>query len=199
MKSLLIVFAFLFIVTASYGQNVVSGNYNFGLKLSYNAQTQTLTGYFENYTGWDFESKQHKYSCIFYIKGTTNNKRVEIVTYYPEDAEAEKIKGYLEISNDSTIIIKLEQEHGGCWNVLSFANEPIEFKLQKKANWTDIKYVIANKAYLHSDTSPNKKQKAYLIKNDFVCIDNVQGSWAYCKFFGKKTTKGWIKLSDLNK
>ena len=59
--------------------------------------------------------------------------------------------------------------------------------------------LFAVDTYYHADKSIDKKQKSYLIKNDFVCIDKIEDEWAHCTYYGKKITKGWIKTADLNK
>lgn len=70
--------------------------------------------------------------------------------------------------------------------------------MEKKTEWKQIKYVVTDKAYFYSDKSESKKQKACLVKNDFVSIDKIEGNWVYCTFYGNRITKGWIKATDLN-
>ncbi len=199
MKNLLTILALICFTNISFGQSIMTGEYEFALKLAFDSKTKKLTGYFESYTGWDEEIKYPKFSCIFYIEGIVTNNKFSILTYYPEDKYKDTICGLIEIINDSNVKIKLPEEHGGCWNVLHFADEPVSFAIVKKTKWTEIKYVIANKTYFYSDKSDDKKQKAYLVKNDFVCIDKTEQGWAYCTFYGKQITRGWIKIADLNK
>lgn len=182
-----------------YGQTIQSGEYGFGLKLAFDSKTNKLTGYFENYKGWDEETNNHKFSCIFYLEGLVAKNKFGVLTYYPENKSKDTISGQLEIINNETIKIKLPYEHGGCWNVQHFADEPVSFDIEKKTEWIQIKYVVKNKAYFYSGKSENKKQKTYLVKNDFVCIDKTEGDWTHCTFYGKRITKGWIKTADLNK
>jgi hypothetical protein len=198
MKISLTFLIILFSLNFSFGQKLLSGKYENGLKLAYDTHTKKLTGYFENYTGWDEETKFPKFACIFYLQGVVENHKISVITFYPEEGSEDGIRGYLEIKNDSTLTIKLETEHGGCWNVQHFADEPVKFGLQKKAAWTQIKYVTTKKTFFYSVKNNNKRQKTYLLKNDFVCIDKLEGSWAHCTFYGKKLTKGWLKISDLN-
>jgi len=199
MRKLLTTTILLWLSNISFGQKIVSGEYDFGLKLAYNSKTKKLTGYFENYTGWDEETKNPRFSCIFYIEGLVTKKMFSVLTYYPENKSSNKISGLIEISNDSTVKIKLPSEHGGCWNVQHFADESVKFSIEKKTEWTQINYVVANKTYFYSEKSDNKRQKVYLVKNDFVCIDKTEGDWAHCSYYGKRIKKGWIKTTDLNK
>lgn len=198
MKIILTFFIYLFVINLSFGQNILSGEYGFGLKLAYDKQTKKLTGYFENYTGWDEETKNPKFSCIFYIEGLVTKNKFGILTYYPEHKSDDTISGFVEIVNDSIVKLKLPREHGGCGDVQHFADEPVEFSIEKETEWTQIKYVVSQKAYFYSEKSNDKKQKAYLVKNDFVCIDKIDGEWLHCTFYGKIVTRGWIKSSELN-
>ena len=198
MKTTLTTIVLVFVTNILFGQTIQSGEYEYGLKLAYDSKTKKLTGYFENYTGWDEEANNPKFSCIFYIEGLVTKNKFGVLTYYPEDKSEDSISGQIEIINDTTIKIGLPNEHGGCWNVQHFADEPVSFAIEKKVEWKHIKYVVKDKTYFYSEKSEGKKQKAYLVKNDFVCIDKTEGDWTYCTFYGKRITKGWIKTVDLN-
>lgn len=199
MKTTITIIFLALVTNILFGQTIQSGEYEFGLKLAFDTKTKKLTGYFENYTGWDEETNNPQFSCIFYIEGTVTMDKFGVLTYYPEYKTEDTISGQIEIINNKTIKIKLPSEHGGCWNVQHFADEPIAFDIEKKTEWKQIRYVVTNKTYFYSEKSETKKQKAYLVKNDFVCIDKTDGDWSYCTFYGKKITKGWIKTVDLNR
>lgn len=197
-KILANIFAILFFSSSTFGQNISSGFYDYDLKLAFDLKTKKLTGYFEAYNGWDEEIQNPKFSCIFFIEGRLTKSKIDVLTFYPDDKQDDLITGTLELVNDSVVILKLAEDHGGCWNIQPLANIPVNFRLNKSANWKEIKYVTAKKAFFHYEASENKKQKGYLVKNDFVCIEKFTGKWAYCTFYGKKVTKGWIKKRDLN-
>lgn len=198
MKKFLLTFLILLFANLSFGQKIISGEYDFGMKLSYDASSNMLTGYFEGYTGLDEETQNAKFSCIFYIEGKVTGKKFAIKTYYPEDKTKDLIVGTIQIIDNKTIKISLPQEHGGCWNVQHFADKPEEFSLDHKSNWTQIRYINKEKAYFYKDQSNVNQTKIYLLKGDFVCIDKIENGKAFCTYFGKKTTKGWINVSDLN-
>jgi len=179
-------------------QSLVSGEYDFGLRLAYDSTTNKLTGYFENYTGWDEELRSPRFSCIFYMEGTVAHNQFAVDTYYPNDT-LDIIHGNMQLIDNTTVMIKLMDDHGGCWNVQHFAKEPVKFSLEKPILWTQIRFVTTNKSYFYTDRSKVKKLKSYLIKNDFVCVEKIQDDWAYCTFYGNSITKGWIWLADLNK
>ncbi len=198
MKKLLIFIILILISRDFWGQRLLSGEYDLGMKIAFDETTNKLTGYFENYTGWDEQTNLPMFSCIFYLEGIAKSDIVKISTYYPEYKEDDIIEGTVEIINNKTIRVKLSEEHGGCWNVQSFADESIEFELKNNISCIQIRYVNVVKTYFYSEKSIDKKQKAYLIKNDFVYVEKIDKDWAYCTFYGKKQTKGWLKVSDLN-
>ncbi len=198
MKKLLIFIILILISRDFWGQRLLSGEYDLGMKIAFDETTNKLTGYFENYTGWDEQTNLPMFSCIFYLEGIAKSDIVKISTYYPEYKEDDIIEGTVEIINNKTIRVKLSEEHGGCWNVQSFADESIEFELKNNISCIQIRYVNVVKTYFYSEKSIDKKQKAHLIKNDFVYVEKIDKDWAYCTFYGKKQTKGWLKVSDLN-
>lgn len=198
MKILITAITLFWLSNITFGQKIQSGEYDVGLKLAFDTKTNKLTGYFEDYTGFDEQTGNPKFSCIFYIQGTITGDTFSVDTYYPND-KSDLIKGNIYIINNKTVGIKLPEEHGGCWNVQHFADEQVKFSLEKKTAWTQIRFIATPKAYLYSGKSIAKKQKSYFVKNDFVCIDKIEGTWAYCTFYFKTIRKGWIRTADLNK
>lgn len=195
---ILLVLLLCAMVSMCFGQKIISGEYSSGLTLAFNPQTKQLTGYYENHTGWDEQTKTATFSCIYYIEGLFQDSVCKITTYHPAYKSDGTIQGILKIKNDSTITIKLSEEHGGCWNVQSFTSEPVTFTANKRMNYIQLRYVTAEKTFFHSEKSADKKLKAYLIKNDYAYVEKIEAEWAYCAFHGKKITKGWIRLADLN-
>lgn len=201
MKKIIIAFYFLLFSNITLGQHILkSGEYDNGLRLAYDSQSNKITGYYENFTGWNEDTKTPRFSCIFYIEGDFSGQKTTIKTYFPEDNKNEDtIEGYMEVVNEETINIKLPEDHGGCWNVQHFADKPEAFKLEKNFNWIQIRYVNTTKSYFYKEQSNDKKLKSYLIKGDIVFIEKIENEWVFCSYFGKKTIKAWLKVSDLNK
>ncbi|CAM3619152.1 hypothetical protein FSS13T_17700 [Flavobacterium saliperosum S13] len=200
MKKIIIAFYFLLFSNITLGQHILkSGEYDNGLRLAYDCQSNKITGYYENFTGWNEDTKTPRFSCIFYIEGDFSGQKTTIRTYFPEDKNEDTIEGYMEVVNEETINIKLPEDHGGCWNVQHFADKPEAFKLEKNFNWIQIRYVNTTKSYFHKEQSNDKKLKSYLIKGDIVFIEKIENEWVFCSYFGKKTIKAWLKVSDLNK
>jgi hypothetical protein len=199
MKNILTTFMVLFLPCISFGQKIIPGDYGSGLKLSYDSTDNMLTGYFESYSGIDEKTNKPQFSCIFYIEGKAAGQKFGIRTYYPADKSADLIEGEIEIVKDKTVTLKLPKEHGGCWNVQHFADNPVAFELEKQADWFQIRYIDIDKAFFYKDKSVDTKMKSYLVKGDFVCIDKVEDEWARCTYYGEKTIKGWIKTEVLNK
>jgi len=55
----------------------------------------------------------------------------------------------LQIVDPKTVKIKLPTEHGGCWNVEHFADEPVVFTLAKPTKWVQINYICNDKVPLY--------------------------------------------------
>lgn len=197
MKYILMTYLLVCASNQLFGQRIQSGEYEFGLNLAFDTKSNKITGYFENYTGYDEQTKEPRFSCIFYIVGTLSDSQFSIETFYPNEKE-DHIKGNIQLINETTINIQLNEDHGGCWNVQHFAEEKVKFSLEKSFAWTQIRFVTSDKAYFYSNKSIETKQKVYVIKNDFVAVEKIEGDWAYCTFYDTKISKGWIKLSDLN-
>jgi hypothetical protein len=82
--------------------------------------------------------------------------------------------------------------------VQHFADEAVGFTLSKKQPWMQIRWVSVGKTYFYRDNTGNNRLNAYLVHGNFICIEEIKGQWANCTYFGKKATKGWLRLSDLN-
>ena len=72
-------------------QKIQSGEYENGLRIAYDGESKKITGYYENYTGFDENSKTPRFSCIFYIEGTVVGQKAIIKTYFPENKNVRKI------------------------------------------------------------------------------------------------------------
>ena len=198
MKKTFVSFFIIFFTSFSFAQKIVSGFYEVGLSLAYDSSTNTISGYFEDHTGWDEETKAPRFSCVFYIEGTAlNNHIIKIKTYHPLYKNEDLIIGTLEILDSTMVKVQLPDDHGGCWNVQHFTEEPVSFKLENRFNWIQIRYVENKKSWFYSDKK--RRTMSYVIKGDPVCVEKIENGWAYCSYFGNKTTKGWLLLSDLNK
>lgn len=198
MRQSIIVLLAISSFVSTFGQQIISGDYSSDLKLSYDSTTKIITGYFQSYTGLDQKNNNPRFSCIFYIAGKVSGQKINVKTYYPVDKKSDLIQGTMEIVTNKEVKIKLPEEHGGCWNVFHFADEPVDFKLEKKQKWIQIRYIDTGKAYFYGDKTESKLLKYYLIEGDFVCIEKIERQWAYGTFFGKKTIRGWLRLNDLN-
>jgi len=198
MKQLTAIVLIVFLSGSTFGQQIFSGDYSFGLKLSYDSATKKITGYFEDYTGEDEKTGNSRFSCIFYIEGVVTGKKFAIKTYFPTEKSDDLISGTMEIVTNRQVKIKLRHEHGGCWNVQHFADEPVDFTLGTKQPWLQVRYVNASKGNFYSDSSDDKRMKSYIVKGDFVCVGKIGHGWAYCTYYGKKSTTGWMKISELN-
>jgi hypothetical protein len=200
MKNIAILIYSLLLTNIMLGQQAIrSGEYDDGLKLAYDPASKKITGFFESYTGWDEETENSRFSCIFYIEGDVKGSKAKIRTYYPAYKADDIIVGDLELLTSEIAGIKLPEEHGGCWNVHHFADKQEEFKLEKSHNWIQIRYADTDKCYFYKEKSNDKKLKSHLVKGDIVFVEKVEEGWAFCSYFGKKMTRAWLRISDLNK
>ena len=197
-STFLLFIVFLAGAFVSFGQEVVAGDYDMGLKVAYDPSTKRMTGYFEDYTyGIETPPRAPQFSCVFYLEGTVSGTTGTLRTAYPNDLE-DLIVGRFELVSPNTIRLQLDAEHGGCWNVQHFVEAPVSFTLEHPSPWIQIRYIVSNKAYFYSAPSKGKKRRSYLVKNDFFCVEKISKEWAYGTFYGEKECKGWIRIGELN-
>lgn len=182
---------------------VVSGDYE-GLLIGVDPSAGIVTGYYENFTGFDQASGKPRFSCIFYLKGSIKGTPpYTIDTWFPADRTRENlITGSLTpAKSDGTeaLKIKLPTEHGGCWNVQHFADDGgASFQLDVPGKWVAIRVVSAKRAYFYDDAAGTKKRKAYVIRGNPLRVSQSKPGWVYAEFAADgKTTTGWIKEADL--
>jgi hypothetical protein len=176
---------------------LVSGKYR-ELNIAFDAGSKTVTGYYESYSGYDEQSKQPMFSCAFYIEGKVMGNEAKVKTYYPADSSDDVIFGDLKILHPNELTIHLPDDHGGCWNVEHFKDAPNYFRLDTVKNWMQIRYAVGGKVYFHATPSDTTKLKAFILKGDIVYVDSLQCDWAHCSYIGRKTTKAWVKVGELN-
>ncbi len=182
---------------------VFSGNYS-ELHLAFNPQNNVITGYYENGTG-DNGAGGPQFSCVFYMEGKMVNNEAKIKTYAPLDEfpadNDDLISGNLSVVSNKKVIIKLQDDHGGC-NTMgeNFKDSTEEFTLEKKQRWIEIRYIIATKAFFYKSDNEASKRMAYLIKGNIVYVDKIEGAWLHCTYLGDKRhcIQDWIKAEDVN-
>ncbi|MBF0526001.1 MAG: hypothetical protein HQK56_13000 [Deltaproteobacteria bacterium] len=200
----LIVLVLFFLLNVGQLQaQVSSGDYE-GLLIGINPADGTITGYYENYTGLDQASGQPLFSCIFYLRGSMKGAGpYKIETWFPDDkTRANLITGRLTpapAGGAVSLRIKLEQEHGGCWNVQHFAEEGgAAFSLNVPGKWLAIRVVSAQKAHFYAEPVDGKKRKAYVVRGNPIRIYESKPGWVHAEYTAEgKNTSGWIKEIDL--
>lgn len=188
--------------TVVMGQNKIapsSGIYA-ELMVGIDQRSGVITGYYENGTGWDDETKSSRFTCSFYLYGVKQADSFKIVTWWPgNDPAASIINGRLDFKPDGSIDVLLEREHGGCWNVQHFADkdQPTNLTLDKRGSWTSIRVVKVRRAYLYDKPNQHTPRKAYLTKHDVIRVFSNKSGWVEAEYGVDKISKGWIKESDL--
>ncbi len=158
-----------------------------------------VTGYYESYTGWDENLNAPRFSCIFYFSGERNGDRYDITSWFP-GKEQDSIAGNLSFTSqgrEPKLRLQLEEDHGGCWNVRPFEGEGSQLSLTQAGTWTSVRTVANQRAYFHRRPSGANQQQSYVIAGDVLKIYETRGDWVYAEFGTQRTTRGWIKLSDL--
>ena len=200
---LLVVVIVLLSGVGSLRAQVVSGDYE-GLLIGVDPSAGIITGYYENFTGFDETTGKPRFSCIFYLKGAIRGAPPYTVdTWFPADKTRENlITGSLtpaKSDGKAALNIKLPSEHGGCWNVQHFADgDGASFQLDVPAKWVTIRVVSAKRAYFYDDEAGTKRRNAYVIKGNPLRVYQSKPGWVYAEFTADgKTTAGWIKEAEL--
>ena len=166
------------------------GSYDDGL-LSIAVDDDVVTGFYENYTGWDEKLQVPRFSCLVFFVGRIEGSKVEIVT--------SSTTGTIELLEGDEIKIGLEEEPGGCWNVEpDFDEEGVTFELTEKREWKFIRIVSSERAYFYNSPDEREQGKSYIIEGDILRVFEVEGDWVKGEYYGSQgITTGWIRESDL--
>ena len=174
---------------------VASGDYD-GFLIGVD-RNGSLTGYFESSTG------RGQFSCIFFVSGKVSGTADGVDTWFPGDRDPkEVIHGVLaQVSSDGrpAIRLKLEEEHGGCWNVQRFASDPSTFVLTEQGNWEAIRIIASKKAYFYDDPSSPKPRQAYAVTGNALRVFDTRDGWVRAEYVSpeNRRTRGWILERDL--
>ena len=195
LKKLLLALVVVFRINPAFSAPIQSGDYG-GLLIGVDRQG-TLTGYFENSTG------NGQFSCIFFIRGTVDNRIAHVKTWFPGDENPkEVIPGTIEAFGDngrSVIRASLKEEHGGCRNVQPFTREPVSFTLSELGSWESIRVVSAKRAHFYTEPTDDKPRKAYAVLGNPLRVFESKNGMVRAEYVSadKKRTQGWISERDL--
>jgi hypothetical protein len=178
--------------------NPRSGQYD-ELLIGIDQQKGILTGFYESTTGWDETAKAPRFFCSFYLYGELKGDSFKIVTWYPGSDLDDSINGDLTFKPDGSVAVRLESEHGGCWNVNHFADKdrPSNHSLDKPGSWTSVRVVKVRRAYFYNKPNDQNRRRAYLTKRDVIRVFSQMPGWVLAEYGDEKISKGWIKESDL--
>ncbi|NPV02007.1 MAG: hypothetical protein HPY53_11565 [Brevinematales bacterium] len=177
-------------------QKGVSGKYD-ALVLAYSADGKTVSGYHKNATGYDEASGSPKFVCEFYFTGKQNGSQYDISVI---DIDGSIITEGELTPMKNAVKLRLNDDPGACWNVIGgLTDEGAELSPCEPAKWIEIRMVVSQKAYFHSEPDSAKKLKSYVIKGDALRVYEKKNGWVLAEFEGAKIVKGWIKESDLLK
>lgn len=157
----------------------------------------SMTGYFESFTGGG------QFSCIFFVSGKVRGSANRVDTWFPGDRDPrELIHGVIErvtSGGKPAVRLKLEEEHGGCWNVQRFASDPSTFALTEQGSWESVRIVASKKAYFYDAPSSSKPRKAYVVTGNALRVFETRDGWVKAEYVGpeNRRTRGWISERDL--
>ena len=158
MKSTVMYLLFVLFSFGVYSQSVQPGIYQSGLMIGYDEVNRKVTGVFEDASGWNEELKAPQFSCIFYVEGIVDGDTIPVVSYYPGEDDSDTITGTIVRLDAKTLLLRLDDDHGGCWNVSSFSNEPQLFELDQSHTWIQIRHVLKDKAWFYTYKSKSSKE-----------------------------------------
>lgn len=197
-KGVLFFFFYLLLQPCSQGwAQLSSGIYSKGLHIAFDSAQQIITGYFEDYSGYDEELKQPKFSCVFFIYGFVNDGSILIKTYHPFEQKSDTIAGSIKIINEYSFEMKIDEEHGGCWNVSHFATEPIVFNMEEKIDALQVSYSMVPEMKIYSDITSNKIWVASIKNNRVFFVEEKQKEWCRILVIGNPHIHGWVSEKDL--
>jgi len=174
-----------------------SGQYD-ELLIGIDQDNGVVTGFYENATGWDEKTKTPRFVCSFYLYGEQRGDSFKISTWWPGDDLEDTINGELRFNADGSVSVRLESEHGGCWNVNHFADkDPSNHSLDKPGSWTSIRVVRVRTAYFHDKPDEQTRRKGYLVKDNVIRVFSHTPGWVLAEYGDEKVSRGWIKESDL--
>jgi len=160
----------------------ISGDYD-GLLLAVDPSRQLVTGYFESYT------VAGQFSCIFYLRGNLGNSVTKIKTWFPSEKDPKEIiEGVIKetsVEGQPAVTVKLEKEHGGCWNVQNFADSAAEqslWRLTEAGKWKEIRVVSSPRSYFHDKPQDGTKRKAYVVTGNALRVYEINAGWMRAEF-----------------
>lgn len=195
LRRILVAAALLLQVTGAIA-SPVSGVYG-ELLLAVDPTRRLITGYFESYTG------SGQFGCIFYLRGDLTGQISKIKTWFPDEKDPKSvIEGVLEqtpVDGAPAVSVKLNAEHGGCWNVQHFAADVRPFSLRAYGDWKEIRVVSSRRAHFYDQPSEGAKRKAYVVRGNPLRLYEIQGGWARAEYVNKdgNRTMGWVREADL--
>lgn len=188
------------VLMAQEKEKIVSGDYE-NLVIGVNTKGE-LTGYFNESTGVDDEGNP-RFTCAFFIYGAKETGGIyKIKTWfpeYPEDVIEGELK-FVEVGVKDGVNIKLDGEHGGCWNVAPVLKDEkgLDFSLSSEGDWESVRLVSPKKVWLFKSIDAGAPQKIFVDKNDAVKVFQTKDGWAEVRYASPtgRTAYGWMKTSD---
>ncbi len=163
-----------------------SGQYGDGLRLA--VAGDSVTGYYEEASGWNEALQMPQFSCAYTFVGhyEGGDQLAISLRHYPN------AKGNLEILSPEKFSVSLSLNP--CRN--EEATREV-WTLRKAYPLLSLQTVRVERAYFHARPEKETQQKAYLIKGDRVEVTAKEGDWYQVSYTGaRSTTTGWMHASS---
>jgi hypothetical protein len=194
--------ALAFAALSALGASEPKSGDNGMLMVAVDPETRIITGYFNAYVGFDDPSEGPHFDCTFYFRSVAAGKQpYQIKSWFPGDEDS--IAGtivFSAVGGKTSATIRLEEEHGGCWNVEHFADGPGSVQEpDSTGTWRSIRVVAAKRAYFFDTPIATKASRKYVTTGDAVRVYEKQADRVQAEFVNESgvRTKGWIREKDL--
>lgn len=204
MKILQLVIISLFASISVFAQSTLpikTGNYDETVDLSYDKNKGIISGVIARTNAENPNGPRISCSLLFIStpRTKTNSPNKYPVRFFNEGDSVESGKGYVEITKDG-INVKSNGIVSSCNNLMDLAGEtgePFAFSTAKAFITAGIIHSV--KAPIYKTASDTAKTKMYLVKDNFISVTSITGSWVsfeYMALSGKRI-KGWLKKEDI--
>jgi len=130
--------------------------------------------------------------CQFYFSGELSGNHFKIKCRTIDDSES--VSGTLTAQDDSSFILKTDDEPGCSVRIADFVDSGKEMILQTKSDFIQIRVVKSTKAYFYKQPNLKSKRKAYLVLGDEIQVTEKQNGWLKATY---KKTSGWMLNEDM--
>ena len=185
--------------------DIISGYYDMSLAIAYDKESKKISGYYEDFSGWDNSTNSPRFDYSFYLEGIYEGSNlIKIRGWYPQEdlSDEDIISGILKLSDKKDkLYIKLDEDSESYLNIQYFIDKFVEFELDSNGKeWKEIRFVKSEKTHFYSKADEQYKMNSYVIRNDVLKVIKRKFDWSYIEYKNRDSGeiyKAWVKNSDL--